>query len=256
MTAEEFKTVQAWFERNVEMHMNINSGIREILLPRLVHCGHVSDNCRALAEDLHLQPGGQMTAAAVGLLHDTGRFSQYAEFGSFIDKETVSHSERGYEIAEKSPVLLSLSPCDRQKILDGIRYHTSKDFAARAHPESIDYIKLLRDADRIDRFRITLELIQHDSAARKLSVRSDGPVNPKVTDRICNHKSASKKIIGSTLDFYLFRLSSVFDIAFGVTYKRVSESGIVGEIVTYFPEHEGIGAAVECMMAYLKMKRK
>ena len=254
MTAEEFKSVQAWFERNVEMHMNINSGTREILQPRLVHCGHVSENCRALAVDLKQKPAGQLTAAAVGLLHDIGRFSQYAEFGSFIDRETVSHSERGYEIAEKSTVILSLSSGDRQNILDGIRYHNSKDFAAKAHPESIDYIKLLRDADRIDRFRITLELIQRDSATRKLSVRDDGPVSPKVTDRICKHTSASKKIIGSTLDFYLFRLSSVFDISYEVTYRRVAESGIFREIFSYLPDDERIGAAVECMESYLNEK--
>ena len=254
MTADEFKTVKTWFNRNVDMHMNISSDIREILQPRLEHCGHVSENSRELAEDLHLEQDGQLTAAAVGLLHDIGRFSQYAEFGSFIDKETVSHSERGYEIAEKSSVLLSLCPGDRQKILDGIRYHNSKEFEVRAHPESIDYIKLLRDADRIDRFRITLELIQHDSAARKFSVRDDGPVNPAVLDRICRHKSAAKKIIASTLDFYLFRLSSVFDIEYDVTYRRISESGIFREIFSYLPDDERIVGAVECLAEYLEMK--
>lgn len=251
MTQKELKKIKTWFENYVDTYRRGSINFTAVFRPKLKHCYNVADFCRTLSNDLVWPHGDAISAEAAGILHDIGRFSQFTEFGNFIDNDSVNHGVRGYEIVNESGITASLSIRDSQIILDGIRYHNNNEFSHNIQPENIPFLLLVRDADKIDKFRITLELIEDECNGKRLTVQCHGPINPVVIKQIRGGKPVSKKNIQSTLDFYLFRLSSVFDIHYSETYKRISESGILQKIISRMPQDKSVQTASELMLSYL-----
>ena len=251
MTIDDLEKIKTWFLTYARQCMQCGPDCREQLEPRLEHTLSVAVECRLLAHALGWSADRAYTGEAIGMLHDTGRFSQYADFRTFVDSDSVDHCIHGYDIVKKSGILGSLATVEERIILDGIRHHNLKGIQLRSLTDSLPYIHLVHDADRIDRFRMTLALIKESTRDRNLSVGSDGPVNEHILTTIAGNESVSRKEIASTLDFYLFRLASVFTIHYREAYRRLLESGMFEEIVARLPDDGSIREAVEGMRAYL-----
>ena len=256
MTADDLEKIRTWFLSFAEQCMQCRPDCRDQLYPRLEHTLTVTEECRSLANDLGWSFNQIRIGEAIGLLHDTGRFSQYADFRTFVDANSVDHRRYGYDVVKKSGILDPLPPVEQRIILDSIRYHNLKGVRSRLQPESLPFIYLIHDADRIDRFRITLILIQEITRTRLLDIRLDGPLNQIILDKIFKRKTVPRKNISSTLDFYLFRLSSVFSIHYPHTFRRLHESGMFEEIVGKLPDKRIIHEAVDVMRSHLNKRAK
>lgn len=252
MTIDELEKIKTWFLTYAEQCMQCGSDCREQLEPRQEHALLVTEECRLLADALGWSADRVCTGEAIGLLHDAGRFSQYADFRTFVDSDSVDHCRCGYDVVKNAGILEPLAPIEQRIILNGIRYHNLKGVRSRSQLESLPYIHLIHDADRIDRFRITLVLIKEHTKERTLSVFSDGPVSQHVLKKISVSRPVSRKNIASTLDFYLFRLSSVFTIHYPQTFRRLLESGMFEEITRRLPDDRTVLEAVTVMRACLK----
>ncbi len=254
MTIDELEKIKTWFLTYTEQCMQCGTDCREQLEPRQKHTLLVAKECRLLADDLDWSSDRTYIGEAIGLLHDVGRFSQYADFRTFVDSDSVDHCRRGYDLVKNAGILAPLTPIEQRIILNGIRYHNLKGVRSRSQPESLPYIHLVHDADRIDRFRITLVLIKEHTRERTLSVSLDGPVSQHVLKKISTGRSVSRKNIESTLDFYLFRLSSVFTIHYPQTFRRLLESCMFEKVVKRLPDDRTIQDAAEGMLAYIKKR--
>ena len=256
MTEKELRDIRNWFENYVETFVTGDLESVPVLSNKKDHSLQVAGTCRVLAEDLTWTEPEAHTAEALGLLHDIGRFSQYIEYGTFIDIDSINHCERGYEIVSAAPQLNHLPGRSRQIILDGIRYHSSKEFMAKVSRESIPYVHLIRDADKLDKFRVLKESIEGNPNRgmydTTLSIQTDGPVNPTILDKIRRKKSISKKEINSLLDYYLFQLSHVFEIHYKPTYKRMLGYGTLEIITGIMPDEKGVTDALNTIANFLK----
>ena len=72
---------------------------------------------------------------ACALLHDVGRFSQYAEFGSFEDNKSINHAARGVEVLRAAGVLDALPAKDRDEILVAVACHNMRELSPALAPE-------------------------------------------------------------------------------------------------------------------------
>jgi len=254
MTSEVLSHITSWFQEHINSFFpeNVQSG--PDISFRIEHIRHVAEFCKKLAEELRWPEKDILTAEIIGMLHDVGRFSQYAEFATFIDADSVNHGERGFSVVNNSTVLSSLSSQRRRTVLDGIRYHNDKKFHTACSPESIPFVKLVRDADKLDKLRnarLTIQCRKDESTAPTLNVLTDGPVTTAVLDQILAHKTVSKKNIQSEIDFRLMQMSLVFDINYSPAYKLIAGSNVLEIISSILPDDKTIRKAAKIALQFL-----
>ena len=154
MNSEILEKIKTWFDEYITTHIPEKMLSNQMIQIKLEHSRHVADNCSTIAEELKWDEREILTAEALGLLHDIGRFSQFVEYRTFSDSDSVNHGELGCKVVKHSKILSSISVRHRQCILDGIRHHNHRNLVQDVNPDSMPFLKLIRDADKLDIFRV------------------------------------------------------------------------------------------------------
>jgi hypothetical protein len=174
-----------------------------------------------------------------------------------VDACSVNHGEHGYEVVRESTVLASMSPRQRQCILDGVRYHNCREIPQEINPESLPFVKLVRDADKLDIYRSFKDnLYNHqfkECLQTALKIRTEGPVNPDALNEVLSSRTVSDRNIKSQADYYLMHLSWVFDINYKPTFDHLSNSRILDTISLLLPDDEEIQNATDSVMNYVNI---
>ena len=110
MDSDTFDIVLKWFDNYAESFTTDKTLFVINLLPKVEHSKKVAQLCRALAGQLHLTKEKIKLAEIIGLLHDVGRFSQFMEYGTFIDSDSIDHGTRGCDVVRKSSIISIVSP--------------------------------------------------------------------------------------------------------------------------------------------------
>ncbi|MGD9873811.1 MAG: HD domain-containing protein [Kiritimatiellia bacterium] len=157
MLPGELRRIRTWFDDYAARFAGGNGVLHPFLKLKYDHSFKVAENSRRIALALGWSEEDALAAEALGLLHDTGRFTQFAEFGSFIDAKTIDHGERGWEVIRCGETLAECSSRDQKHIMVGVRYHNRKDIPDHFDADTMSFLKLIRDADKIDIMRVVNE---------------------------------------------------------------------------------------------------
>jgi hypothetical protein len=232
--------IRSWFISYVDKFLGENGYSDSPISMKLIHSVKVSEICRSLSEELGWDSEDCHTAEALGLLHDVGRFSQFAEFATFADADSMDHGAYGCSVIQEYGVL---SPCDektRGQIVDGILIHNRKTIPVSVNPDSLPFVKLIRDADKLDIYRIIRRRIGKnnlgDHLKEVLSIQAEGPASPLALEEIRNHQTVSNENISTVVDFTLMQMSWVFDINYPQARKRIHEDRILNLLASTLPD--------------------
>jgi HD superfamily phosphohydrolase YqeK len=256
MNFEILEDIKTWFQNYVTTHVPEKMLSNQMIQIKLEHSRHVADNCRTIAEELKWDESDILTAEALGLLHDIGRFTQFAEFKTFSDSDSVNHGELGCKVVSRSNILSSISGRHRQCILEGIRHHNHRNIVQDVNPDSMPFLKLIRDADKLDIFRI-VNKIENDNQLEErmksaLNLKSDGSVNSAVLDEIRENNMVSNSNVKSLVDFHLMQLSWVFDINYSPTFRKISERRYFERIIGILPDDKEVQNVAKSISSYLE----
>lgn len=241
MRIDELNEIANWFDAYVETFAgnNENGDLHPLLQLKVDHSKRVAENAEILARELEWTPAEIRVAQALGILHDVGRFPQFAEYKTFSDSASVNHGQYGQTVIEEAQTLDSLVSAERNRILDGIRHHNAKSIPVDLTPSSLPFLKLIRDADKLDIFLVVLEAVEMDGF-RDLPV-----MLPHVTlDRSCstgivqdiqNHRCCSLGNVGTLGDFLVMQLSWVFDLNYKPSFRRLLHHQIISRILQQLP---------------------
>lgn len=169
---------------------------------------------------------------SLGLLHDIGRFPQYAEFGTFQDSQSFDHGDRGKTILDKEFFWRGVSEEDKQYLLTAVRYHNKKDIPLTLSDETLKWCSLIRDADKIDIFRMIQRRIDNktifDLLPRHKIVTglTDALVNEIRLD--CKGSYGNAK---SLQDYRLIQLTWVLDLNFPISVSTLKKENIFDKII-------------------------
>lgn len=223
-----------WFNGYVESFFAKDGTLSPLLKMKEEHSKRVADNARLLAGDLEWSPEEGNCAEALGWLHDVGRFSQFTEFGTFSDAASINHGVRGREVVQGNRVLCAIARGEQDAILDGIRYHNVKTVPDRLAEPSLRFIRLIRDADKLDIFRIVLESVELDGFQELPNmlpqINLKGAENPKLMVDIIAHRSCSIENVHSLADFLLMQLSWIYDLNYPATLRLILERNIIAKL--------------------------
>ena len=173
----------------------------------------------------------------LGLLHDIGRFEQIRRYGTLRDALSVDHAELGADILfhdDLFSMFVSWGEFESQKL------RTVAETAVRLHnklriPEDIDaqtqmYAKILRDADKVDIFRVLTEP-PYDEIYHSLN---DLCVRDEVMQCVNEHRCvpiASSLNGANELESLVAQCCMAFELEYPESRKIVIEQGYLNKLL-------------------------
>ncbi len=239
-------TIREWFDSFVKEYLqrSPDEDTKENLRLKAEHTLRVVENIERFSNALNLNQEEKRLARIIAFCHDLGRFPQYLRYRSFRDAESENHAILSIEVINGSGILKEFSEREKEILFEAVRYHNA--FKIPDLPDEVLlFVKLIRDADKLDIWRIFSEYYQ---LPREL--RSPGPVlglpdtegvSEEVLRAIKEKRMAMLKDLKNQNDFRLLQLSWVFDLNFRESFKLLTERGYVSIIGNINSSSERIG---------------
>jgi len=211
------------------------------------HTRHVCENMIEIGRGLSLSQNQMMLAEAIGLFHDIGRFPQYAKYKTFRDSISVNHGLLGAETLAEKKMLQTLPHDEQEIIMQSVKFHNVFAVPKKEKDEIIFFIRLIRDADKLDIWRVFLEYYETPDESRASAVGLGLPDVPEYTAEVLANifkkEIVSLSKIKTLNDFKLLQLSWVFDLNYKPPFRLLLERDYVNRIIAHLPQTEGIQKA-------------
>lgn len=248
MDSAQLKRIQEWFNQYVDRFRQDGQLIAMQQL-KLDHSLRVAQDAEGVARDLGWDQREVNVAAALGLLHDVGRFEQFAQYGTFYDPISVNHAQKGYEVLLEENPLANLNESDRHRILSAVRYHNRKTLPDNLDADTLRFAQLARDADKLD-----IYFVVHDAIITGLhrkhrdllwEIDLDGPPNPSLVECVKKRQMGSQTEVRSLADYLLMQLGWTYDINFPATMQRIRQRSVLENICSHLPDTQEIRNAAK-----------
>lgn len=146
-----------WFNKYYGSFNNLTENHKRIFEIKKDHSLRVADIALVLTEKLEWAEEEKKIAFLVGLLHDIGRFSQMAEFDTFDDDKSEDHAVKAINILKGENLLEDLNILNKELIYTAILNHNKFKIQEGLTGQELLHSKLIRDADKLDIFRVLTE---------------------------------------------------------------------------------------------------
>ncbi|HMK56436.1 MAG TPA: HD domain-containing protein [Dissulfurispiraceae bacterium] len=255
MTGSDLEYFRAWFASYCKSFcLNDEMEQRNIELKEM-HTGQVCANIISVAKGESLDSSRMRMAEAVALFHDVGRFPQYAKYKTFRDSASINHGPLGSTVLKDEKVLDRLPLHERTIIFDAVRLHNAFSIADISDPETLLFLKLIRDADKLDIWRVFIEYYETPEERKPEAVGLGLPDMPSYSREILSglqsRKIASLAQLKTLNDFKLLQLSWVFDLNFRTSFIILKERGYIAGISSTLPRTEEVLSAVKIVQSYV-----
>jgi len=228
-----------WFDAYVQTYNDIDAeGYRNILL-KVEHTRKVCEIMALLTAGEGLTAEESQIASAVALLHDVGRFPQFRRWRTFRDSDSDNHARLGIEVLREQAVLDGLPAGERLMIEEAVRFHNLLALPLRFSSPDPRYIRLIRDADKLDIWRVFLDYFRQPDDLRPSAVTLGFPDLPGVTPACVRELAAGRVIrledVRVLNDFKLLQISWVYDLNFRSSYKLLQQRGHIQALAATIP---------------------
>jgi len=253
MKKKEFEKIRKWFAAYVAGFYTDDANGSYAVRLKEAHTRHVCRNIILIGKKLNLAPEDILLAKATAILHDTGRFRQYATYRTFDDRASENHARLGLKEIALGKALNHCRKDEKCLISKAIYYHNAATLPAAEEEKTLFYIKLLRDADKLDIWRVVAEHYENfenrnGSDNDKLIVLGlpDTPdCSPKILNAFHEKKVASLQDLKTQVDLKLLQISWVFDLNFYPSFHMLTKRKHIQKIAATLPQSKAIAAAVQ-----------
>jgi len=255
MTEEDLANLNKWFDGYTRsFYSAIEEDQRNIIL-KVEHTRHVYRNIIEISEGLSLTDNQRRLAQAIALFHDIGRFPQYARYKTFRDAISISHGRLGAETLAQEKVLGCLPDHEQQLITQTVRFHGVFAIPTVLDGDTVFFLKLIRDADKLDIYRVFIEYYDSPEDQRASATAFGVPDSPECSElmlsSLLQKKVASYSDIKTENDFKIMKLSWVYDMNFTASIRLLRERNYLNRIIDKLPETDEIQSAVGCLRQYI-----
>lgn len=173
------------------------------------HTYRVVSYAEEIAKSLKLDENEVTRAKVCALFHDLGRFPQFKEYKTFIDKDSFDHGDKSEEI------LKELNYND-EIVLKAVKYHNKKDVPDFGELTNM-HCNIVRDADKLD--IIDMQINELD--------RYDYEYPEGIIDNFKNHTLLDNGYANNYFIYLLRMIAFVFDINYKRTIEIIIEKDII-----------------------------
>jgi len=260
MKAADVKQARSWFRSYVKRFAAKDGSLHPTHAVKVAHSVRVARECRGIAAALRWKPADVAAAEAMGLLHDVARFPQFEKFRTLMDSDSINHGELGYKIIRDSDLASGWKPADTRRILAGIRYHNRHKPSNGIAPDAAAFLKLIRDADKLDIIGALTRLIAAGDFTSQpelfLGVDPDGPATPALVREVEQQWTGSYCNVHSLIDMNLIRTSWIYDLNYLPSLRAVVSRGLLDDIVDVLPDTREMRKIAAVTRRYVDGKMK
>jgi hypothetical protein len=232
--------LKAWFEDYIRRLSSDDPTIQKGIDLKIDHTRRVCETIVHIGGTLDLSREDLCMAEASALLHDIGRFEQYRRFRTFSDYRSEDHAALGLKVIQANRVLQGLDPAVAEIIVRVVRYHNHAVLPVGEDERSLFFLKLLRDADKVDIWRVVTDYYQNAGDNRNQTIELDLPDRPRVSDSVyealMKGRPAQMADLKTLNDFKLLQIGWIYDINFPRTFQIVRENGYLEMIRDALPQ--------------------
>lgn len=205
---------------------------------KVAHTYHVVENAKIIATKLSLSEEDINLAELIALLHDIGRFEEITFLKQF-DSVKFDHASYGVKILFDDNLIRNfIKDTSYDEIIKtAIENHSRLSIKEGLNEKCLLHSKIIRDADKLDNFRVKKEEKIEAIFPGILKDKSDIE-NSILSDKVYN-TIQSKKCVDildrvTVLDYWCCVLAFIFDLNFKESYEIVKDKDYVNLLINRF----------------------
>jgi hypothetical protein len=260
MQEQQLIEIKGWFDTFVAKFRGESAADQRNYDLKVEHTGRVRAIMDRLTASLDLRADERALAAAIAICHDVGRFPQYRDYGTFNDATSTNHAALAVQTLKEEGILASLADDRRRVLLQAVALHNVFTLPEDIHPFTRRFALLIRDADKLDIWRVLIEYFTSGQEERASAVIWELPDTGACSSGALAEVSAGRMLNRSLLvtadDFKLLQLSWVFDLNFAESFKILTERGYIETLAGLLPCQPGCREAVTAVRNYVQTNCK
>jgi hypothetical protein len=178
-------------------------------------------------------------AHLAALLHDVGRFPQYARYRTFHDQMSVNHAYQGVLTLKQHQVLKDLPDSAGKLVLGAVALHNRRVLPQGLPPDLRCITQVVRDADKLDIFGVMLAHFKPTEPHNKVVNLELKPhrdnYTPAILARVYSREMVNYQDMVWVNDFKLLLCSWIYDLNYRVSRGIVKERGYLEKLLGYLP---------------------
>ncbi len=228
-----------WFEDYTSGFYSNEPMVQQNIILKAEHTRRVCEAILMIGVSLELSSEDLSIAETCALLHDIGRFEQYKRYRTFSDHKSKDHAALGADVIQNLHVLDGIEPETAEMIIWTVRHHNRAALPENQTSRGLLFLKLLRDADKVDIWRVVTEYYHRSGNQRNRSIELDLPDTPQVSDAVydalMNRTLVQMSDLKTLTDFKLLQMGWVYDLNFPMTFRIVREKRFLESIRDALP---------------------
>jgi putative nucleotidyltransferase with HDIG domain len=238
-----FSQLTIWFEDYVKGFLSDDPDVQENIDLKKNHTFRVKDAILDIGRSIGLKKEDMYVAETCALLHDIGRFEQHRRYGTFSDSKSINHAALGVRIIREHDVLKNFQPEARKTVIRTVGCHNMSSIPEKNNRDWILFLKLVRDADKIDILYVVTEYYKSSASGSnkvlELHLHDTDTISDAVYASLAKGEIALLKNVCSLNDFKLYQMGWVYDLNFLRSLQIVRERGYLESIRDATKESSG-----------------
>lgn len=253
LTEHDLGNLKQWFIDYVHSFSSNDLVVQQALKLKEEHSFRVCSEIINIGKQLHLSPNNLRIAELMALLHDIGRFEQFARYQTYLDLISEDHAKLGVTVLQGKKALAALGEDTQNLILKTISYHNRFKIPNEENHTCLYFSKLLRDADKL----AILHLVTTDyasggsNAVIDLHFPDKHLVSADVIENLNNGKLIKALQIRSLNDFKLAQMGWIYDLNFRPTMRLFRERDYLKKLRETMPASEKIDQVYSKLNSYI-----
>jgi hypothetical protein len=258
MSERDALAIRVWFAAFVREYTSGDVDVRRNLLLKESHTRRVCREALAISKALGLSAPDLRIVEATVLLHDVGRFEQYARYRTFADSRSENHAKLTLKILRQRRVLERFDPRTREIIRRAILYHNLPSVPPVREARIRLFARILRDADKLDIWRVVINYYYAPEGRKNHAISVGLPDTPDITPLVYEDLLAGRivdsKHMRNLNDFKLLQLGWTLDVNFVPTLQAVRRRKYLEKIRGVLPATAQVDEV--CRIVRQHMERK
>ena len=256
VTKNDVAELKKWFEEYVESFRSNNKEIQRNYDLKILHTKNVCYNIIEIGNDIGLDDTDINISEIIALFHDLGRFEQFYKYNTFADGKSEDHSVLALKIINENSLLDKFDYYTKEIIKKSILNHNKISIDEENDKRIIFFSKMIRDADKLDIFRIFAEYYNNKNERNNAIVLDleDSDYSKNIYNKVKDQQVARYEDLKSSNDFKLLQLSWIYDINFLYSFKVIKEKSCLVSIFNVLPKDKKINYLYNKIILYLNEK--
>ena len=259
MEQGQLDNLKKWFDSYVAGFYGDDKFVNDNIELKDVHSKAVCEEMAWLTDKLNLTENQKRIAETIGLLHDVGRFKQFKKYRTYRDASSCNHSALGAQVICEEKLLEGIDEKERSYIETAVRLHGEKELPDDLDDETLLYCRLIRDADKIDIFRVVIKYYQQylddpQSFMLELEVPDVPGYSQEFVEHLLNQERIDYEKMKTFNDVKLLMLSWIYDVNFTQTLERIKQRGFLEKVIDFLPQNEDINRVRRKVFEYVDSK--